>query len=318
MARWIKIYDGLLEWGWHTRPEMVSLFVHLLLKANAKDGHFEGIEVRRGQLVTSLNSLVKLTGISKQSIRTCLKHLEETGEIVQKSTQRYTLITICKYEDYQSKKEPAQHTANTLPTQSQHTPNTVLTPSIEYKIEDNKREDRNKPSSSSSSSPFAELTPDQQQQEKFLFFEIFFFKNYGQLKAEVERFVASNDANLWRNKSGKPFTTRAQRVALAELWKQQPAQDPRINVNGFLSVWKKAYERCKTERPDLARAFLDARTDCKTSNVYGHQDELQVYCKKSVFDWLWQDDEHKAVLMEPMQVLLQAYRKKEVRFYPIK
>jgi hypothetical protein len=318
MGRWIKIYDGLLEWGWHTRPEMVSLFVHLLLKANVKDGHFEGIEVRRGQLVTSRKELSVLTGISEQSIRTCLKHLQETGEIVIKSTKRFSVISICKYEDYQSKKEPAQPTTNQRLTNNQPTPNQHLTTSIECKIEDNKREDVNNPSSSLSSSPFAELTPDQQQQEKFLFFEIFFFKNYGQLKAEVERFVASNEANLWRNKSGKPFTTRAQRLALAELWKQQPAQDPRIKVNGFLSAWKKAYERCKAERPELARAFLDTRTDCKTSNVYGHQDELQVYCKKSVFDWLWQDDERKAVLMEPMQVLLQAYRKKEVRFYPIK
>ena len=313
MARWIKIYDGLLEWGWHTRPEMVSLFVHLLLKANVKDGHFEGIDVKRGQLVTSLNSLVKLTGISKQSIRTCLKHLEETGEIVQKSTQRYTLISICKYEVYQAKKETTQHSPNTVPTQSQHTANTVLTPSIEYKNTDNKKEDKKKDSSS-----WAELSPAEQQEEQFLFFEIFFFKNYNQVRAEVDRFIASNNSTLWRNKSGKSFATRDQRLALANLWKQKPEQEPRIKVNGFLSAWKKAYERCKAEQPELAKAFLDARTTCKTSNVYGHEDELQVYCKKSVFDWLWQDDEHKAVLMEPMQVLLQAYRKKDVRFYSIK
>lgn len=315
MARWIKIYDGLLDWGWHTRPEMVSLFVHLLLKANVKDGHFEGVEVKRGQLVTSLNSLVKLTGISKQSIRTCLKHFEETGEISQKSTQRYTLITICKYEAYQAKKETAQHSPNTVLTQSQHSPNTVLTPSIEYKNKDSKKEDINKPSSSLSSSPWAELSPAEQKEEKFLFFEIFFFKNYNQLNEEVDRFIAANNSTLWTRGNGKPYATREQRVALAELWKQKPAQDPRIKVNGFLTAWKRCYERCKAENPEIARFFLNSRTTCETSRVVGHDHELMVRARKEAIDWLFKDDDHHEMIMEPLRMLAKAFGKEAVKFY---
>ncbi|MBQ6286247.1 MAG: hypothetical protein IJK73_01150 [Bacteroidales bacterium] len=151
-----------------------------------------------------------------------------------------------------------------------------------------------------------------------MFFEIFFFKNYNQLNAEVERFIASNDSNLWRNQSGKAYVTRAQRVALAKLWKQRPAQEPRIKVNGFLSAWKRCYERCKAENPAVAPGFLDVRTDCRTSSAAGHTDELQVFCLRSVFDWLWQDEEHKALIMESMQLLMSAYGKKKVEFYPIK
>lgn len=312
MARWIKVYDGLLEWGWHTRPEMVSLFVHLLLKANIKDGHFEGVEVKRGQLITSLNSLVKLTGITKQTIRTCLKNLEETGEISQKSTQRYTLITICKYDTYQAKKETTQHSPNTVLTQSQHSPNTVLTPSIEYKNIDNKdikKEDY---------SCWARLSPAEQKQEQQEFFEIFFFKNFQNPFEEVGRFVASNSSNLWKNKAGKSYDTREQRRALAELWKQKPAQDPRIKINGFLTAWKKCYERCKEESPKTAPLFLHKKVTCCTSNTYGHTDELQVYCPRPVFDWLFMDEEHKQMILQPLETLKTAYQKTKICFYPVK
>ena len=209
MARWIKIYDGLLDWGWHTRPEMVSLFVHLLLKANVKDSHFEGVEVKRGQLVTSRKELSILTGISEQSIRTCINHLKNTGEIAIKSTKRFSIITICKYDSYQAKKESANQPTNQQPTNNQPTPNQRLTTSIEYKKEEYKREDINKPSSSLSSSPWADLTPAEQKEEKFLFFEIFFFKNYNQLNEEVDRFVAANNSTLWTRGNGKPYATRA-------------------------------------------------------------------------------------------------------------
>ena len=318
MARWIKIYDGLLDWGWHTRPEMVSLFVHLLLKANIKDGHFEGFEVKRGQLVTSRKELSILTGISEQSIRTCINHLKNTGEIAIKSTKRFSIITICKYDSYQAKKESANQPTNQQPTNNQPTPNQRLTTSIEYKKEEYKREDINKPSSSLSSSPWAELTPAEQKEEKSLFFEIFFFKNYNQLNEEVDRFVAANNSTLWTRGNGKPYATRAQRVALAELWKQKPAQDPRIRINGFLTAWKRCYERCKSESPDIAKFFLNPRTTCETSRTVGHDHELMVRARKEALDWLAQDDDHREMLLGPLRMLAQAYGKEEIKFYNLR
>ena len=112
---WIKLYRSLLEWEWHTDPQMVSLFVHIILRANTEDASFKGYAVKRGQLITSRARLSAITGISEQSIRTCMNRLKKSGEITEKSTNKFTIVTICKYEFYQSRSDAT----NQQPTSNQ-------------------------------------------------------------------------------------------------------------------------------------------------------------------------------------------------------
>jgi hypothetical protein len=104
MAGWIKVFRSLLDWEWYKKPNMVHLFIHLLLSANHESKKWQGIEIKRGQLVTGRKSLSKATGISERSIRTCLEMLKTTSELTIKTTNKYSIITICKYEDYQELK----------------------------------------------------------------------------------------------------------------------------------------------------------------------------------------------------------------------
>ena len=116
-----------LEWEWFNEPNMVKLFLYLLLKANHKSGEWRGEKVGCGQLITGLNSLSAETSISKQSLRTCLKRLEKTGEIQIESNTRYSVITICKYGTYQHEVKDTNTPPNTPPTHHQHTTNTPPT-----------------------------------------------------------------------------------------------------------------------------------------------------------------------------------------------
>jgi hypothetical protein len=85
---------------------MVHLFIHLLLKANTTDCNWRGVDINRGQLVAGRKSLSDATGISEKSIRTCLGRLKATGEIRLESASKYSIITVCNYEDYQPEKKP--------------------------------------------------------------------------------------------------------------------------------------------------------------------------------------------------------------------
>lgn len=109
---------------------MFHIFSHLLNKANYEDKYWQGILVKRGQLITSLPHLSEETGISIQSVRTCLNHLKSTGEITDKSTNKYRLITIVKYNTYQCGEEVTNQQTNRQ-TNSQLTGNQQATNSNE-------------------------------------------------------------------------------------------------------------------------------------------------------------------------------------------
>ena len=123
MDTWIKLYRQFAKWEWFNISEMVHLFIYLLISANNKEGEWRGVNVKRGQLITGLNSLHKATGISFQTLRTCLKRLEKTKEINMQSTNKYSIITICNYDEYQMKQQSTNKLPNKQLTSNQQTTN---------------------------------------------------------------------------------------------------------------------------------------------------------------------------------------------------
>ena len=99
---WISIHRKLLDWCWYKDINVKTLFLHLLLKANYKEKVWNGIEVNRGQLITSIEHLSEETGLTVQQTRTALRKLLTTNEITSKTTNKFTVITIENYELYQN------------------------------------------------------------------------------------------------------------------------------------------------------------------------------------------------------------------------
>ena len=112
----IVIHRKITEWEWYKDTNTFCLFIHLLLTANYEDGRFEGKVIKRGQLVTSLNSLSEETGLSIRQTRTALSHLISTGEVTNKSYTKYRVITITNYSMYQDKRQAKRQTNDKQPT----------------------------------------------------------------------------------------------------------------------------------------------------------------------------------------------------------
>ena len=102
MSGHIKIDRRILEWEWYSDINTCRMFIHLLLKANWKDGRFQGTEVPRGSLVTSYSSLAKDTGLSVKNVRTELNNLETTGEVAVNRHSKFSVVTVKKYNLYQT------------------------------------------------------------------------------------------------------------------------------------------------------------------------------------------------------------------------
>lgn len=100
-GNYIKINRSILEWEWYGNINTCRLFLHILLKANWRDGRFEGKEILRGSFVSSYPRLAEECGLTVNEVRTALKHLISTGEITVKAHAKYTVFTVVKYNDYQ-------------------------------------------------------------------------------------------------------------------------------------------------------------------------------------------------------------------------
>lgn len=98
----IKLHRKLVAWGWYQDYVVKDVFLHLLLTANFKTMIWRKIELAEGQLVIGTQKLADELGFSRQQIRTALKKLESTGEIRIESTNKYSIVTIVNWRDYQS------------------------------------------------------------------------------------------------------------------------------------------------------------------------------------------------------------------------
>lgn len=102
MGSYIKIDRKILDWEWYSDINTCRLFLHMLLKANWKEGRFQGSEIPRGSFVSSLSKLAEETGLTERKVRTALEHLKTTGEVTSKSHSKFTVFTIKKYCLYQA------------------------------------------------------------------------------------------------------------------------------------------------------------------------------------------------------------------------
>ncbi len=98
---WVKLHRKLVDWEWYSDVNTTRVFLHLLMMANHKSNNWRGIEVARGQRLTSILKLSKEVNLSERKIRTAIKHLKSTNEVTSYSNAQHTVFTIVNYESYQ-------------------------------------------------------------------------------------------------------------------------------------------------------------------------------------------------------------------------
>lgn len=122
----IKIHRKMINWEWYDDINTKVLFIHLLIKTNHKDKNWRGVEIKRGEVLTGRTELAKQTGLTEQQVRTSLNKLKSTSEITIKSTNRFSLIKVNNYNDYQQINQPEpskQPTSNQQATTTKNTKN---------------------------------------------------------------------------------------------------------------------------------------------------------------------------------------------------
>ena len=105
MQGWIKLHRKLLDNWVASEPELLSLWIRLLIEANHSSSKkmFNGvmIEIKRGELIFGLEAFSAKSGISIGKLRRYLKLLEKDQMINRQKTNKYSVISIPCYDDYQ-------------------------------------------------------------------------------------------------------------------------------------------------------------------------------------------------------------------------
>lgn len=135
MAGYIKLHRQLTEWEWYKNIPVKTLFIHCLLRANHKDNKWQGIVIKKGSFVTSLDNLAFETGLTKRQVRTALDKLKTTHELTHQTTRQYSIIIINNWDKFQfDDTQP-----DTQMTHERHTDDTQMTLNKNEKNEKNEK-----------------------------------------------------------------------------------------------------------------------------------------------------------------------------------
>lgn len=88
------------DWEWYESTNVFRLFTHCLLHTNTQNIRYCRREIKAGQFVSSVARISAETGLTESQVRTALKKLKDTGYISTKSTNKYTIYTVNRYQMY--------------------------------------------------------------------------------------------------------------------------------------------------------------------------------------------------------------------------
>lgn len=100
---WIKLHREMTTWEWYDHPNVLRLWIHLLLTVNYKDKKWRGIDIKRGQRLTSYQNLGQELNLTVKQVRTALSHLKRTKNAAGQRHANALMVTVFDYDKWQAK-----------------------------------------------------------------------------------------------------------------------------------------------------------------------------------------------------------------------
>ena len=173
MEGYVKLHRQLLESSQFADPIRLKIWIWCLIKANHKKRSvslkvgkgFATVMVNRGQFIFGRNKASEELNIPASTVLRHMEKLQSEKAINMRSDNQYSIITICKYEQYQSIEEQDEQ-----PTDNQRTANGLDT-------DTNKKDNKDKNDKKKKEFSVASLTV-QQSAELFNNFKTDFLEKY--------------------------------------------------------------------------------------------------------------------------------------------
>ncbi len=102
------------------RSEYLKAWIQMLFDATHQDYEVlvgnQLVKLKRGQFIFGRKAFAKKTGLSERSVRTLINRLKKSQMIDQQTTNKFSIISILNYDDYQT---GVQQTSSKRPTGDQ-------------------------------------------------------------------------------------------------------------------------------------------------------------------------------------------------------
>ena len=105
------LHRKIMDVPFYKDAEAAHLWVHLLLRANHEQTlvytDVGDVICERGEFITGRNTLAMETGLTADRVKSLLRKFQNLGMITTKSNNRFTVLKVVKYDEYQSNFCPA-------------------------------------------------------------------------------------------------------------------------------------------------------------------------------------------------------------------
>lgn len=105
------LHRKIMDVPFYKDAEAAHLWVHLLLRANHEQTLVStdvgDVICERGEFITGRNTLALETGLTADRVKALLRKFHNLGMISTKSNNRFTVLKVVKYDEYQSNFCPA-------------------------------------------------------------------------------------------------------------------------------------------------------------------------------------------------------------------
>jgi len=140
---WIKCYRKIREWRYRTDPEIFSVWMYLLLHAYHKERYQtignQNVLVKRGQVPVGRYAISEETGVEPSKVVRILNKLKSEHQIEQQTTNKFSMITIVNWEQYQNNEQQSEQRVNNECTPSEQRVNTIKNVKKVKKVKNDKK-----------------------------------------------------------------------------------------------------------------------------------------------------------------------------------
>ena len=124
----ITLHRRLLNWEWISDPNTLSVWIFCLLKANWQESKWKNILIPRGSFICGRRVIAQTLGLTEDEVRTACHHLKTTNNLTVKTTNKYSMYHVEKYDEWQNNSfQIPSKIPNNLPVKSPTDPQQIPT-----------------------------------------------------------------------------------------------------------------------------------------------------------------------------------------------